>query len=187
MRVGVVADATCDLPLDFIRQNHVGILPISIRLGGEVVVDERDPAVTMRFYSEQLQQHGLDAETIPFTAEQIKQAFLDKIVLDYDHVFVITVTSSRSPIFENATKASFAILNDYKATRAKAGITGDFSLRVVDSRSLFCGTAVLVSEAVRLIKAGKLPTIFARAWTSWRPVPVLIWCLQTFTTSALAP
>jgi len=59
---------------------------------------------------------------------------------------------SRSPIFENATKASFSILKGYREVRRKAGISGSFSLRVVDSKNLFCGEAVIAYEALRLIK-----------------------------------
>jgi DegV family protein with EDD domain len=158
-----VVDSTCDLPPEFFRKHRIGLLPISIRLGSEVVVDERDPTATMKFYKEQLARQGLDAETIPFTAEQIRQKFLEKIVLEYGYAFVITVTSTRSPIFENATKASFAILNDHKAVRVSAGAQGHFSLRVIDSKSLFSGTAVLAAEAVRLIKAGKGPNDIRRS------------------------
>ena len=157
MRIGVVADATCDLPLDFIRDHRIGMLPIAIRLGDETLVDERDPELTLKFYTEQLATKGLSAETMPFTAEQIREKFLANIVLEYDYVFCITVTSTRSAIFENATKASFAILNDYKSVRAAQGISGPFALRVVDSKQMFCGTGVLTAEAAKLAKAGVNP------------------------------
>jgi DegV family protein with EDD domain len=154
MKIGIVADATCDLPDDFLRRHRINILPVAIRLGEELLTDERDPEQTRRFYAEQLAEKGADAETTPYTAEQIRERFLRRIVLDYDYVFCITVTASRSPIFENATKASFAILNDYKDIRAEHGISGAFALRVVDSRSLFTGSAVLVAEAARMVEAG---------------------------------
>lgn len=157
MRIGVVADATCDLPPEFYRDYGIDLLPISIRLGDEQLVDLRDPELTLKFYTEQLAAKGLDAETLPYSAEQIREKFLDRIVLDYDYVFCVTVMSGRSPIFENATKASFAILNDYKAVRAKAGVAGPFALRVVDSRTMFCGTGVLVAEAAKMARSGAQP------------------------------
>lgn len=157
MRTGIVADASCDLPDDFYRQHKIQVLPVAIKLGEDVRIDERDPEATLRFYRDELAARGLDAETASLTAEQIRQKFLERIVLEYDYVFCITVTSTRSPLFENATKASFAILNDYKNVRAAAGITGPFALRVVDSRSMFCGTGVLTAEAARLASAGVPP------------------------------
>src|SRR5688572_14512890 len=127
MRIGVITDATCDLPADFVTRHRIGILPVAIRLGDETLIDTREPEATLRFYAEQLAAKGLDAETVPFTPEQIRERFLDGVVLDYDYVFCITVTATRSPIFENATKASFAILNDYKNVRTKAGVSGPFA------------------------------------------------------------
>ncbi|TXH05638.1 MAG: DegV family EDD domain-containing protein [Nevskiaceae bacterium] len=162
MRIGVVIDASCDLPPEFLREHNIGILPVSIRLGDELLVDERDPQVTLKFYTEQLAAKGLDAETFPFTAEQIREKFLDRIVIDYDYVFCITVTSTRSAIFENATRASFAILNDYKTIRAAAGVSGPFALRVVDSRNMFCATGVLAAEAAKMAKANLPPNDIRR-------------------------
>ena len=154
MRIGVVADATCDLPQEFLQEHRVGILPVAIHLGDEVVNDVRDPDVTLKFYNEQLAAKGLNAHTVPFTAEQIREKFLSDIVLEYDYVFCVTITATRSAIFENATKASFAILNDYKNARARQGVSGPFALRVVDSKSMFCGTGVLAAEAAKLARAG---------------------------------
>lgn len=154
MRIGVVADATCDLPPEYFRDRRVGILPVTIHLGDEVLIDIRDPDLTLKFYTDQLATKGLDAHTEPFTADQIREKFLSDIVLEYDYVFCITITATRSPIFENATKASFAILNDYKNARARHGVSGPFALRVVDSKTMFCGTGVLVAEAAKLADSG---------------------------------
>lgn len=152
--MGLVVDATCDLPEAFLRDNDIRVLPIHIRLGDDLLVDARDPEATLHFYANHLAESGLEAETVPYTAEEIREEFLKRIVLDFDCVFVLTVTSTRSPIFENAQKASFAILNDYKAVREQHQVSGPFSMRVIDSRSLFCGTGVLAAEAVRLIGEG---------------------------------
>ncbi|MGH8429503.1 MAG: DegV family protein [Solimonas sp.] len=157
MRIGVVADATCDLPPEFVQKHRIGILPIAIHLGDEVLSDQRDPALTLKFYTEQLASKGLDAHTEPYSADQIREMFLSGIVLEYDYVFCVTITSTRSPIFENATKASFAILNDYKSVRARQGVSGPFALRVVDSKTMFCGTGVLAAEAAKLAQGGTNP------------------------------
>jgi hypothetical protein len=50
--------------------------------------------------------------------------FLDDLVLKYDRVLVITIAQSRSPIFANATEASYAILKQYRERRQKAGCPG---------------------------------------------------------------
>ena len=102
MRIGVVTDSTCDLPAQFYSDHQIGLLPVQIRLGEEVWTDDRDPQATLRFYKE-LSDKGADADSFPQTAEQIRDRFLASTVLDYDYVFCITITASRSPIFQNAT------------------------------------------------------------------------------------
>ncbi|SFF25148.1 EDD domain protein, DegV family [Fontimonas thermophila] len=157
MRIGVVADASCDLPPEFYRDHGIDILPVVIRIGEQHLVDVRDPQATLRFYAEQLADKGVDAETQPLPAEAIYTRFFERIVPAYDYVFCITAMASRSPMFENATKASFAILADCKPARAAAGIAGPFALRIVDSKNLFSGAGVLVAEAAKLARAGAHP------------------------------
>ncbi|WP_028079175.1 DegV family protein [Solimonas soli] len=154
MRIGVVVDSACDLPPEFIEKHHIQILPITIHLGGHDLVDQRDPETTLHFYNEHLGADG-DAGSSPFSVEQIRDVFLQKLVIDYDFVFCLTIASSRSPIHANATRASFAILNDYKPIRAQAGVPGPFALRVIDTQNLFSAQAVSAVEVVRLIESGQ--------------------------------
>lgn len=154
MRIGIVVDSTCDLPESYFEKNNIQILPISIRLGDELLVDKRDAQATRRFYQEQLDSEGIHAESIPYSVDQIQAVFLEQLVIDYDLVFCITVSGKRSLIFDNATKASFSILKQYQKVRADAGVPGPFSMRVIDSKTLFSGTAVLVCEVAKMIEQG---------------------------------
>lgn len=106
MRFGGVVDSACDLPPEFIERHKIQILPTTIHLDGQDLVDQRDPETTLRFYREQLGAKG-GAGSSPFSVEQIRDVFLSKLVLDYDFVFCLTSASSRSPIHANATQASF--------------------------------------------------------------------------------
>lgn len=153
MRIGIVVDSGCDLPPEFIAEHRIGILPITIHLEGQDLVDRRDPRETLEFYRRH-RAEAADAGTSPLSPEQIKELFLSTLVLDYDFVFCQTIASSRSPIYENAVKASFAILSEYKALRSQAGVPGPFSLRVVDTQNLFAGQAIPAVEAVRMVRQG---------------------------------
>lgn len=163
MRIGIVIDSACDLPKDFIDANGIDILPISVRIDDALRVDHRDEAETLAFLRSHIAERGAAAETLPFTVEQIRDLFLQRLVIDFDYVFCTTITRNRSPIFDNAQQASYAILNDYKAIRQKAGNTTPFALRVIDTQTLFAGQAILPVEAVRLRDAGEsAPKIRAR-------------------------
>jgi DegV family protein with EDD domain len=156
MRIGLVVDSACDLPREFIEQHNIVILPITLHLAGRDLVDTRDPEQTRAFYLDKDSNKG-DAGTSAFSVEQIKELFLSKLVIDYDFVFCLTLASSRSPMHEHAVKASFAILNEYKPYRAKAGVPGPFALRVIDCQNLFAAQGVMAVEAIRMIEAGENP------------------------------
>lgn len=154
MRIGIVVDSACDLPQDYIADNNIVLLPISVRIGEAMLADHRDEEATLSFLHAHVAEHGAEAETIPFSVAQIRELFLSRLVIDFDHVFCMTITKTRSPIHEHALQASFAILNDYKPIRQAAGHTSPFALRVIDTQNLFAAQAVTAVEAVRLRAAG---------------------------------
>jgi DegV family protein with EDD domain len=154
MRIGLVVDSACDLPLDYIQQNFT-MLPITVKIGNAVLADQRNEQATLEFLDAQSSDVTATAETQPFSVQQIQDLFLRKLVIDYDYVFCMTILKTRSPVHDNAQQASFAILNDYKGPRTAAGITSPFALRVIDTQSLFSGQAICAVEAVRLREAGE--------------------------------
>ena len=154
MRIGLVVDSTCDLPEDFMHQHKIEILPITIRLGDDDLVDRHSEEAALEFYRSHIGEKGQDAESVPFTTEQICETFLGRLVTEYDYVFCQTVTRSRSPIFENATKASFAILSQYHGARKAAGVDGPFAMRVINTGTLFAGQGVIAAETARMIEQG---------------------------------
>lgn len=156
-RVGLVVDASCDLPEAFIRKHHIEILPVTIRLGDDQLVDRRSEQAALAFYRSQIGDKAHDAESIPQTAEQISELFLQRLVTEYDFVFCQTVMRSRSAIFENATKASFSILSEYHEARRAAAVKGPFALRVLNTGTLFSGQGVIAAETVRMIEQGMSP------------------------------
>ena len=150
MRIGLVVDSACDLPLDYIQKHDVTLLPITVKIGDAVLADQRNEQATLEFLENKSDELMAQAETQPFTVQQIQDVFLKKLVIDYDYVFCMTITKTRSPIHDNAQQASFAILNDYKGPRTAAGITTPFALRVIDTQNVFAAQAICAVEAVRL-------------------------------------
>ena len=157
MRIGIVADSACDLPADFIERENITILPVTIQIGQAVLADTRNDEATMTFLSGETAARAFEAESTPFTVQQVHDLFLTKLVHDYDYVFCITTTRTRSGIYDNAVQASYTILNDYKPVRAASGNTTPFALRVIDSQNVFAGVGVLAIEAARMRAAGETP------------------------------
>lgn len=155
MRIGLVVDSACDLPAGYYAEHGITILPITVRIGDAMLADQRNEQATLEFLHAQIAERGAEAETIPYSVQQIQDLFLQKLVIDYDYVFCMTITKTRSPIFDNCMQASFAILNEYKPVRAAAGHDTPFALRVIDSQNLFAAEGILPVEAVRLRDAGE--------------------------------
>ncbi len=159
MRIGIIVDSCCDLPRQFLDDHEIVVMPIALRIGGALIHDRRDPDETHRFYATHVDRKSEDfAESIPYSPAQIEQVFLDRLVIDYDYVFVLTITSERSPIYDHAMQASRSVLTKYKDPRREIGKPGRFGLCVLSSRNLFAGQAVLAAEAVRLIRLGGTPS-----------------------------
>ena len=155
MRIGLVVDSACDLPGDYFSQHGITLLPVTVHIGEDILVDLRNERETLGYLETHIAERGADAETTAFSVQQIQELFLGRLVKDYDYVFCLTTTRTRSPIYDNATQASFAILNEYRPIRAASGHDTPFALRVVDSQNVFAGQGVTAVEAVRLIEAGE--------------------------------
>lgn len=151
MRFGLVIDSPCDLPADFIARHRIINMPVAIHIDGETLVDDRNPELIARFINENLGERSHNAVSEPYSVEQVSELFLSRLVLEYDCVFCMTTMASRSGIFANAQKASFAILNKYHPIRKAAGVTGPFMMRVIDTQTVFAAQGVSVFEALRLI------------------------------------
>lgn len=157
MRIGIVADSACDLPNAIIDRENVTILPVTIQIGQAVLADVRNEEATMNFLTGETAARAYEAESTPFTVQQVHDLFLSKLVHEYDYVFCITTTRTRSGIYDNAVQAGYTILNDYKPIREKAGNNTPFALRVIDSQNVFAAVAVPVIEAARMRAAGDPP------------------------------
>lgn len=154
MSVVLVVDSACDLPASLIEQSSIKVLPINIKVNGELYKDKKSDSHLLDFYSKGLLTNDNDADSVPYTVEVIEQYILSDLVAHHDFVFVQTVASGNSPIFDNASKASQGILKKYQSVRQQAGRAGMFGIRVVDTASVFTGQGLIALYTIEALKAG---------------------------------
>lgn len=154
MRIGIVVDAACDLPADFIATHGIEVMPIRVRIGPTELDDRRDEQATLAFLRSDAARHAASAQTSAPSIEQIRSLLLQRLAVDYDHVFCTTLSRTRSLLFEHARQASLEVREDCKPLRQEAGYTTPFTVQVIDSRNLFAAQAVLAAEAIRLRATG---------------------------------
>ncbi|WP_174236042.1 DegV family protein [Rhodanobacter sp. L36] len=157
MRMGLAIDAACDLSQAFLQKHQVTVMPITVRVDNDEFMDDREPVELQRFIDRRLGSRSHSAETEPCSVENVQKIFLEKLVLEQDCVFCLTITATRSPINEHVNRASFAILKNYRHAREQAGATGPFMMRVVDTRNIFAGAAPAIYDAARMIAADEAP------------------------------
>jgi DegV family protein with EDD domain len=157
MKTAVVMDSACDLPAAYIQRHQLYLLPNRVVLGDQILTDNRDVNLTLAFHHRYAQSRNLEAATTPCSAGAIADLFLDRLVIDHDRAMVMTISQTRSPLFQNATEASFAIVRGYRERRQGAGLNTPFQLNVLDSQTVFAGQAVLAHEVIRLLQNPELP------------------------------
>lgn len=157
MRMGLAVDAACDLSQAFLERHDVAVMPITVKIDHETFMDDRKSTELRRFIDRRLGSRSHSAETEPCPVENVQRLFLDKLVLEQDCVFCLTITATRSPINDHVNKASFAILKNYRQVREQAGVPGPFMMRVIDTRNIFAGAGPVVYAASRMIAAGIAP------------------------------
>lgn len=156
LKIGLVVDAGCDLPDAYLEAHGIRILPSMLQCDGKSWLDERDPAQTMMLYRRYIADRSIEAQSSACSAAEIREIFLQELVVDYDRVLVITAGAAYTDMFARATEASYGILQSYRERRAEQSHTGGFSLRVLDTGSLCAGEAVLVCRALQLLDERRL-------------------------------
>ncbi len=141
-RIGVVIDASCDVSPDFITHPDVAVIPIPIRIGSTTYVDQHDATATSRYMRENANGEGVTGQSIPLDAAQMSAFFLERFALEYDSVFCLTITASRSPIHDAARHGSTLAMNAIRTSRQASGITRPFQFRVIDTRNMFAGSGI---------------------------------------------
>ncbi|MDH5424486.1 MAG: DegV family protein [Gammaproteobacteria bacterium] len=150
--VSIAIDSACDLPAAVIEENGVEVLPISVKSADNVFVDVRDPDLTTTFYDNDMAAKGFSAETRPYTVAEMTERIEQELILKADEVLVMTINSARSEIYKNIQEAVFISTPKFKSIREASGKSSPFKIHVFDTGTMFTGQAILVHEAVRMIK-----------------------------------
>jgi fatty acid-binding protein DegV len=139
----LLVDASCDLPEEILAHPQIRLLPITVKVGNNRVLDRRDPAETQNFYTINLKSpSALDAASEPPSAEEIAKFAQEELALEFDQVLGNFVSSTRSPIFERAQPAlDRAKMNSF-TQRVRAKKLKALDMQACDSLALFSGYGV---------------------------------------------
>ena len=138
--IRVVTDSACDLPPELVEEYGIDIVPLSIRFGGDELVDRRDLTPT------QFWARCATSDVLPETAAPSPGAFqaaYERAATDgCPGVVCITLSSELSATYQAACNAA-------------KEVEGRIPVRVVDSRSLTIAQGLMCVSAARLANQGK--------------------------------
>jgi DegV family protein with EDD domain len=150
LKLGILIDASAEVPAEVLANPHVRMLPISIQIDNEKFLDERKPFSTRDFNTQYLNLRAAEvSQSVPPSVDEISRFLVNHIATEFDHVFGLFVASTRSPTFKNAFEASSKAINDTLGQRIKKGIKGPLLVECYDSLNVFAGYGVQVMEALR--------------------------------------
>ena len=153
-RVGIVTDASSDLPRAYLDAHNIAIMPAIVTNGTNRIWDTRDIAATSSFL-EVMKRAPSPAYNLEYlSSQQFRDFFAEHLVLNYDDVFYVTSAASRSPVLQIANKASEGIISNSVAPRHQLGIDELFRMHVIDSTVIFAGLGLIVSDIAARIVTG---------------------------------
>ena len=135
MKIKLMADSACDLPVHLVAENDIHIIPIVIIKGNEIFRDDVD-ITRDDIFSYYENEHRLC--TTSALSEYDYIAEFEKFARDYDHIIYICLGSGFSSMYLNASRAAKHFSN----------------VHVVDSQNLTTGSGLIVLRAADYIRMG---------------------------------
>ena len=138
MKVKLLVDSTCDLPLEYLNENNVELIPLLVTFNEDEYLD------LVGINTNELYQKVDELKILPKTASRSIGSFMetyDKIFAEgYDQIVYICISSKFSGTIQNARLAA----EDYNG-----------KVLIHDSFNLSTGIGLQVIKAVNWIKEGK--------------------------------
>lgn len=136
----LIVDSSCDIPLAYLKEKNVEVLPLSVIMDDKEYIDMYDIS------NEQIYafiQEGKHPSTSQVNLEKFDSVFR-KLAEAGESALYIALSSELSGTYQAAVLAKNQVMEDYP----------DFDLRMVDSRTASLGIGLMVLEAIQMNENG---------------------------------
>lgn len=138
--IRVVTDSACDLPPELAEEYDIDIVPLTIRFGGDELVDRLDLTPT-QFWARCAQSPVLPETAAP-SPGAFEDAFRRALADGCDGVVSVNLSSDLSATYQSAQMAARAVADA-------------IPVRVIDSRSITMGEGVMALTAAKAARESK--------------------------------
>ena len=149
MNTAIVVDAACDLPIEFFQNDSIRLLPIAVAFGDNRFFDTRDAETTREFYDDYSHFRARDVFSAPPSVKTVKSLITEEVAGNFDQALVMCISAQRSELYRFASEGARQAMkelgrSDLQGVRLR-------NLRVMDTRTVFSGQALLAYEAIQII------------------------------------
>lgn len=143
MSIKIITDSACDLPLNYVQDNNIGLVCLTVNIKGEFLEDDLGQTVKYDdFYK--LIRGGELTSTAQVNVFTFEEAFR-KELMEGNEIIYIGLASVLSGTNNSARIARDNLLEEYP----------DAKIEVIDSYGVTLGEGLLVYYSNELIKSGK--------------------------------
>lgn len=151
MSVGLLVDATCDLPSSVLERFNVNIIPSRINSKSDVYVDDRSKDSSIQFYSS-LGKKGIGQFKLnPLTSTGFVELLKADLLYHYDNLLVIAPHLKLNETLTSVRQGILEVQPEIEQLRREARLKNNFKVRVIESNNGFAGYGLNLYEALRLM------------------------------------
>lgn len=142
MKTIILTDSCCDLPIDFVRENNIEVMPLSVNIKGKEIKDDLGQSIKYKTFYDMIRS-GEMPSTSQVNVYAFSEAFKKYSSEGYSIIY-IGFSSALSGCVNSARIAKEAVEDEIKS----ADIT------VIDTKSASMGLGLIVYNAANMLREG---------------------------------
>lgn len=142
MKVVIMTDSCCDLPIKFIEENNIELMPLMVNIKGDDIIDDLGKTLDSKAFYNTLRGGEITSTACVKTFDYIN--VFKKHIEKNESVIYIGFSSGLSGCINSANIARETVLEEYK----------DGDITIIDSKSASLGLGLLVYYANKLLNRG---------------------------------
>lgn len=162
MKPIIITDSNCDLPQEYLEDNHIISIPFNFQLNGAVYEDDFGQSMSHQHFYDRLRS-GEMATSTQITPYCFEKYFEEYVSQGYAIIY-IGFSSGLSDTFNNAILARKAVTERNESA----------DIAVIDTKGATSGQALHVHMACNMLKQGKTKTEIVD-WIEANKMNVNIW------------
>jgi fatty acid-binding protein DegV len=151
--IGLLCDAAADIPSDSSDANEITIVPVTVKIDGENIIDRRTQYEQQRAQDTPAQDL-LRAEVKALDAAGLAYRLSSRFAIEFDCAIAVC---SHHGIVDSATQLRQYVkshTDEIRALRRGKGLEPKFDFTIHDSRSAFAGTALQALALREFVRQG---------------------------------